>query len=189
MNTVITYGTFDLFHVGHVRLLKRLRALGSRLVVGCSTDEFNLEKGKRSVFSYDDRSEILRSCQYVDEVFPESSWDQKINDIKKYSADVFAMGDDWAGKFDFLERDGHCSVIYLPRTEGISTTDLKSAIRILNREKVDGILHAVRNIEEQIRSLQLRYFNSPFIFVGLFESLIDPEVRFFYFRTPEKMLL
>ena len=102
MKIVITYGTFDLFHVGHVRLLKRLYDIGDKLIVGISTDEFNSSKGKSSFFSYKERAEIVSSCKYVDEVFPENTWDQKASDIKKYKADIFAMGDDWEGKFDFL---------------------------------------------------------------------------------------
>ena len=128
MSTIITYGTFDLFHVGHVRLLKRLKESSDRLVVGCSTDNFNTIKGKKSIFRYADRSEILSSCRYVDFVFPEETWEQKIDDIKKYNADIFAIGNDWIGKFDFLEADGHCRVMYLPRTEGISTTEVRSII-------------------------------------------------------------
>ena len=100
MKTVITYGTFDLFHVGHIRLLKRLRALGDKLIVGISTDEFNALKGKKSFFSYEERAEIIESCKYVTVVFPEKNWQQKKSDIAKYNADVFAMGDDWQGKFD-----------------------------------------------------------------------------------------
>ena len=128
MKTILTYGTFDLFHVGHVRLLKRLKASGDRLVVGCSTDEFNALKGKKCIFPYQDRAEILSSCRYVDYVFPEENWEQKVDDVKKYSADVFAMGDDWVGKFDFLESETDCRVIYLPRTEGISTTEVRSTV-------------------------------------------------------------
>ena len=126
MKTIITYGTFDLFHVGHVRILRRLRALGDRLVVGVSTDAFNSAKGKKSVVPYEQRVEILLACRYVDEVFPEESWDQKPNDIKRFGADVFAMGSDWTNKFDDL--NSYCEVLYLPRTEGVSTTELRSGI-------------------------------------------------------------
>lgn len=128
MSTIITYGTFDLFHVGHVRLLKRLSESCERLIVGCSTDEFNTLKGKKCIFHYTDRAEILSSCRYVDQVFPENSWEQKVEDIKKYNADIFAIGDDWEGKFDFLETEGHCRVMYLPRTKGISTTEVRSTV-------------------------------------------------------------
>lgn len=121
--TVLTYGTFDLFHVGHVHLLRRLSELGDRLIVGCSTDEFNDIKGKKCIMPYEDREIILRACRYVDDVIPESSWDQKPTDIRRLNADIFAMGDDWAGKFDDLGT--YCDVIYLPRTEGVSTTGLR----------------------------------------------------------------
>ena len=127
MTTVITYGTFDLFHFGHVRLLKRLRSLGDRLVVGCSSDEFNLLKGKKTVVPYTHRKEILLSCRYVSDVFPENNWEQKRDDIIREKADIFGMGHDWTGKFDDLS--DLVKVVYLPRTEGISTTDLKDLMR------------------------------------------------------------
>ncbi|RUM31820.1 MAG: glycerol-3-phosphate cytidylyltransferase [Aquifex sp.] len=123
---VITYGTFDLFHIGHLNLLKRAKSLGDYLIVGVSTDEFNEIKGKKSVFPYEHRAEIVRSIKYVDLVIPEKSWEQKIEDIKKYKVDVFVMGDDWKGKFDYLKE--YCEVIYLPRTQGISTTELKETL-------------------------------------------------------------
>jgi glycerol-3-phosphate cytidylyltransferase len=126
IKTVITYGTFDLFHVGHIRILERARGLGDRLIVALSTDEFNLIKGKRSVFSFEERRQILRSIRYVDDVIPERDWSQKRDDIEKYEVDVFVMGDDWAGKFDDL--NDLCEVVYLPRTEGISTTYLKNLL-------------------------------------------------------------
>ncbi|MCD1628162.1 adenylyltransferase/cytidyltransferase family protein [Seohaeicola saemankumensis] len=126
-NVVLTYGTFDLFHVGHVRLLRRLAELGDRLIVGCSSDEFNRIKGKTCVMPFEHRAEILMACRYVADVFPEDSWDQKVGDIHRFNADVFAMGDDWAGKFD--ELSAHCDVIYLSRTENISTTRLKTVMR------------------------------------------------------------
>ncbi|WP_239029661.1 adenylyltransferase/cytidyltransferase family protein [Novacetimonas pomaceti] len=122
--TVVTYGTFDLFHVGHVRLLKRARALGSRLLVGVSTDEFNAKKGKRSVNSFLERCEVVAACQYVDGVFAEDCWQQKTADILRLDASIFTIGDDWKGHFDFLSK--YCDVIYIPRTEGISTTLIKN---------------------------------------------------------------
>ena len=127
MRTILTYGTFDLFHIGHLRILQRLRALGDRLVVGCSTDCFNELKGKKTVVRFEDRLEILQSCRYVDFAFPESSWGQKRSDIVKYCVDVFGMGDDWTGKFNDLA--DLCVVIYLPRTPAISTTELKIMIK------------------------------------------------------------
>ena len=126
MKTIITYGTYDLFHVGHLRLLKRARALGNALFVGISTDRFNLEKGKNVVIPYSERAEIVRSIKYVDDIFPEDNWEQKRSDIKRLNADIFVMGDDWEGSFDDL-RDV-CEVRYLARTPEISTTIIKSAL-------------------------------------------------------------
>lgn len=123
MKKVITYGTFDLLHKGHIRLLERSKNLGDYLVVGLSTDEFNTVKGKKSYTSFEDRKYILESIKYVDEVIPEEKWEQKINDIKKYGVDTFVMGSDWEGKFDFLKK--YCDVVYLPRTSGISTSIIK----------------------------------------------------------------
>lgn len=130
---VITYGTFDLFHVGHLRLLKRLSALSSHLIVACSTDAFNRGKGKTTVVPFDHRVEVLEGCRYVDQVIAEEAWEQKVTDIAKYDVDLFAMGDDWAGKFDEL-RD-LCDVLYLPRTENISTTELKELIQTMRGPK------------------------------------------------------
>lgn len=124
MKTVITYGTFDLLHWGHVRLLERAAKLGDRLIVGVSTDEFNAEKHKEAYHSYEHRKYILEAIRYVDLVIPETSWDQKIADVKKYNVDTFVMGSDWTGQFDFLKP--YCKVIYLPRTEGISTSQIKA---------------------------------------------------------------
>lgn len=125
MKKVITYGTFDLLHYGHINLLRRARELGDYLIVGLSTDEFNWEqKHKRSYFSYQQRKLLLESIRYVDEIIPEKSWEQKASDIHKYQIDVFVIGDDWRGKFDFLKDEG-ADVIYLPRTPEISTTQIK----------------------------------------------------------------
>lgn len=147
MKTVLTYGTFDLFHIGHVRLLGRLRSMGDRLVVGCSTDDFNTKKGKQCVIPYDDRVDILKSCRYVDAVFPEESWEQKISDIKRFSVSIFAMGDDWSGKFDYLQDEAGCLVTYVARTPGVSTTDLKGVLRAIDREKIESIKHVVGNLQ------------------------------------------
>lgn len=132
MIRVITYGTFDLLHYGHINLLRRAKALGDYLIVALSTDEFNLkEKNKRSYFSYEERKLILESIRYVDLIIPEESWEQKRTDIIKYDVDVFVIGDDWTGKFDFLETVGKgCKVVYLPRTPEISTTRIKDEIRL-----------------------------------------------------------
>ena len=126
MKTVITYGTFDILHRGHINLLKRARALGDRLIVGLSSDEFNAGKHKTSLLNYENRKYVLESVRYVDLVFPESSWEQKIEDIKQHRASIFVMGDDWKWKFDALKE--YCSVIYLPRTEDISTTLIKNEL-------------------------------------------------------------
>mgnify|MGYP000897565512 FL=1 len=123
MKTVITYGTFDLLHWGHVRLLERAAKLGDKLIVGLSTDEFNAEKHKEAYHSYEHRKYILEAIRYVDKVIPETSWEQKIDDVKKYHVDTFVMGSDWEGQFDFLKP--YCEVIYLPRTKGISTSKIK----------------------------------------------------------------
>lgn len=126
MKTVITYGTFDLLHYGHINLLKRAKDLGDYLIVGLSTDAFNSEKGKKSYFPYDKRKLMLEAIRYVDLVIPEESWGQKITDIQQYGVDIFVMGDDWKGKFDFLQ--GRAEVIYLPRTEGISSSLIKKEL-------------------------------------------------------------
>lgn len=148
MTTVITYGTFDLFHVGHVRLLKRLRDLGSRLVVGCSTDAFNASKGKRTVMPLEQRMEILAACRYVDRVFPEDSWGQKRTDIVREGAKIFAMGDDWVGRFD--ELSDLCKVVYLPRTQNISTTDVRQLVNLLNRDRMDELRRAIEHARDLI---------------------------------------
>lgn len=134
MTTVITYGTFDLLHWGHIRLLERAAAFGDQLIVGLSTDEFNAVKHKEAYHSYEHRKYILEAIRYVDKVIPEKDWDQKIGDVQKYHADVFVMGDDWAGKFDFLKP--YCQVIYLPRTKGISTTKIKTDLSEEEQEAI-----------------------------------------------------
>lgn len=126
MKTIITYGTFDILHLGHINLLRRARALGDRLVVGLSTDEFNSGKHKSALLTYENRKAVLESIRYVDVVFPEETWEQKADDIRKYGANVFVMGDDWEGKFDFLS--AHCTVRYLPRTPEISTTEIRESL-------------------------------------------------------------
>jgi glycerol-3-phosphate cytidylyltransferase len=123
VNIILTYGTFDLLHVGHIRLLKRAKELGDYLIVGLSTDEFNEMKHKSSFLPYEQRKEILEAIKYVDLVIPETCWEQKASDVQKHSAGVFVMGDDWEGEFDFLK--DHCEVVYLSRTHDISTSTLK----------------------------------------------------------------
>ncbi len=134
---ILTYGTFDLFHIGHLNLLKRLSQLGTKLIVAVSTDEFNTLKGKKTIIPYRQRKEIVEAIRYVDEVIPETHWEQKIEDIQKYDIDVFAMGHDWEGKFDFLKE--YCEVIYLPRTEDISTTQLKSSLKSISNINIDDV--------------------------------------------------
>ncbi len=125
MKRVITYGTYDLLHYGHINLLKRAKALGDYLIVVLSTDEFNWnEKQKKCYFPYEIRKAMLEAIRYVDLVVPETCWEQKRTDIHTYLVDTFVMGDDWKGKFDFLKEEG-CEVVYLPRTPEISTTKIK----------------------------------------------------------------
>jgi glycerol-3-phosphate cytidylyltransferase len=125
MRRVITYGTFDLLHYGHVNLLRRAKELGDYLIVAISTDEFNWNmKQKKCYFSYEQRKELVEAIRYVDLVIPEESWEQKISDVKEFKVDTFVMGDDWEGKFDFLK--DLCEVVYLPRTPDISTTQIKN---------------------------------------------------------------
>lgn len=129
MKKIITYGTFDLLHYGHVNLLERAKSLGHYLIVVLSTDEFNLkEKNKICYFSYEERKRLLEAIRYVDLVIPETCWEQKVRDIKEFKVDTFVMGDDWDGKFDYLEE--YCEVVYLPRTPEISTTQIKNDIKM-----------------------------------------------------------
>lgn len=130
--TILTYGTFDLFHVGHLNLLRRLKALGDRLIVGVSTDEFNALKGKRTVMPYEHRAQIVGAMRYVDEVIPETCWEQKRDDIRRLEVATFAMGSDWQGKFDDL--NDLCEVIYLPRTEYISSTEVKRTVVLVDSQ-------------------------------------------------------
>lgn len=129
MKRVITYGTYDLLHYGHINLLRRAKALGDYLVVVLSTDEFNWnEKQKKCYFPYEVRKAMLEAIRYVDLVVPETCWEQKRTDIHKYDIDIFVMGDDWKGKFDFLMEEG-AEVVYLPRTPEISTTQIKADLK------------------------------------------------------------
>lgn len=131
MKTVITYGTFDLFHYGHIEMLRRAKSLadGGKLIVGLSTDEFNDNKGKKSYIPFNERKRILEAIRYVDKIIPEENWEQKTKDINENDVDIFVIGDDWRGKFDSLS--SLCKVVYLPRTTAISSTLLKSIIKDL----------------------------------------------------------
>ncbi|RBP94362.1 glycerol-3-phosphate cytidylyltransferase [Cytobacillus firmus] len=131
MKKVLTYGTFDLLHWGHINLLKRAKDLGDYLIVAISTDEFNKLKNKKSYHNYENRKLILESIKYVDEVIPEDNWEQKVQDVISNNIDIFVMGDDWEGKFDFLQE--YCKVVYLPRTKGISTTQIKEDLLLVSR--------------------------------------------------------
>ncbi|RKI40740.1 glycerol-3-phosphate cytidylyltransferase [bacterium D16-51] len=129
MKKVITYGTFDLLHYGHINLLQRAKALGDYLIVALSTDEFNsIEKQKITYFSFEERKRLLEAVRYVDLVIPERNWEQKVCDVKEFKVDTFVMGDDWKGKFDFLNE--YCEVVYLERTPEISTTKIKKDLKI-----------------------------------------------------------
>lgn len=131
MKRILTYGTYDLLHYGHIRLLKRAKALGDYLIVALSTDEFNELKGKKAYHSYEERKEMLEAIRYVDLVIPEDNWEQKINDVKEYKVDVVVMGSDWAGSNRFEYLNDYCEVIYLDRTDGVSTTKIKEDLKDL----------------------------------------------------------
>lgn len=137
MKRVLTYGTFDLLHYGHINLLRRAKALGDYLVVAVSTDDFNEIKGKKAYHNYETRKMMLEAVRYVDLVIPEENWEQKIDDVKKYDIDIVVMGSDWAGsdRFDYLK--DYCEVVYLPRTEGVSTTQIKNELKL--QEPQNGI--------------------------------------------------
>ena len=129
MKRILTYGTFDLLHYGHIRLLQRAKALGDYLIVAVSTDEFNEIKGKKAYHNYETRKKMLEAIRYVDLVIPEKSWEQKIDDVKEYRVDITVMGGDWIGsdKFEYLQ--DYCELVYLPRTEGVSSTEVRAEKR------------------------------------------------------------
>lgn len=137
MKRILTYGTFDLLHYGHIRILKRAKELGDYLVVALSTDEFNAIKGKKAYHSYETRKKMLEAIRYVDLVIPENNWEQKLQDVKDYKIDVVVMGDDWAGsdKFDYLKE--YCEIAFLERTPGISTSQIKNDLGL--QEPVNGV--------------------------------------------------
>ena len=137
MKRILTYGTFDLLHYGHIRLLKRAKALGDYLIVALSTDEFNEIKRKKAYHNYETRKLMLEAIRYVDLVIPEENWEQKINDVKEYKADIVVMGSDWAGSDRFNYLTDYCEVVYLDRTEGISTTKIKEELKL--QEPINGL--------------------------------------------------
>ena len=136
MKRILTYGTYDLLHYGHIRLLKRAKELGDYLIVALSTDEFNATKGKKAYHNYETRKKMLEAIRYVDLVIPEENWNQKINDVKEYHVDVTVMGGDWEGNPKFEELREYCDVVYLPRTEGVSTSKIKRDLGL--QEPVNG---------------------------------------------------
>ncbi|HBR98035.1 MAG TPA: glycerol-3-phosphate cytidylyltransferase [Gammaproteobacteria bacterium] len=147
----ITYGTFDMFHVGHLELIKRVSAYADKTTVAVSSDDFNEVKGKKTIIPFDQRAEIVQAIRYVDHVIPEHDWAQKPRDIAEHGIDVFIMGDDWRGKFDDLK--SQCDVIYLPRTEGISSTKLKSALNTfssINLEELNLAFEVLKRIKENM---------------------------------------
>jgi len=143
--TVITYGTFDMFHIGHLKLLQRAAKLGDKLIVAVSTDAFNEEKGKKTLISFEQRAEIVANIKGVDQVIAEESWGQKADDIRRYGVDTFVMGDDWKGKFDDLR--SCCEVTYLERTQKISSTQLKKSLINFTSIPKEDILRAFEVIE------------------------------------------
>ena len=136
MKKILTYGTFDLLHIGHIEILRRAKELGDYLVVAVSTDDFNVIKGKKAYHDYETRKKILEAIKYVDLVIPENNWEQKIDDVKKYDIDIVVMGSDWESNPNFEILRDYCEVVYLPRTEGISTTKIKDDLKYSNNDKV-----------------------------------------------------
>lgn len=147
MKRILTYGTFDLLHYGHIRLLQRAKALGDYLIVAVSTDEFNAIKGKTAYHDFETRKKMLEAIRYVDLVIPEENWEQKVNDVKDYHIDVVVMGSDWAGsdRFDYLK--DFCELVYLDRTEGISTTKIKDDLGL--QEAVNGLNQIPETADER----------------------------------------
>jgi glycerol-3-phosphate cytidylyltransferase len=149
-NRIITYGTFDMFHIGHLKLLQRLSEMADEVIVAVSTDNFNEIKNKKVLIPYDQRAEIVSSIKYVTKVIPEESWEQKIEDIKKYEVDIFAIGNDWEGTFDFLK--DYCEVVYLERTRNISSTQLKktlSSFLSISKEEIIDAFNILETLKKE----------------------------------------
>tara|TARA_R110001599_G_scaffold5241_5_gene26347 strand:- start:875 stop:1339 length:465 start_codon:yes stop_codon:yes gene_type:complete len=149
---VLTYGTFDLFHIGHLKILQRASALGDELIVAVSTDEFNAVKGKKVMIPYEQRAEIVGNIKCVTKVIPEDNWGQKIDDIKAHNVDVFVMGSDWSGKFDELTE--YCEVVYMDRTTDISTTSLKNSLKDILTISPEKLKEALNVIEQLLKELE-----------------------------------
>lgn len=152
MKAVLTYGTFDLLHVGHVNILERLKEPGDRLVVGISSDEFTRLKGKQSVHSYAECARIVGARRYVDLVIPEHDWSQKRNDVQEHLINVFGIGEDWRGKFDKLSNT--CEVVYLPRTDSISSTNLKNSLSRIDGDLINKIKHNSDSVLNLVKALE-----------------------------------
>lgn len=150
--TVITYGTFDMFHIGHLRLLQRLSELGDELIVAVSSDAFSKIKNKNVLIPYEQRAEIVANIKCVDRVIIEDNWEQKVTDMQKYNVDIFGIGEDWEGKFDFLKE--YCEVVYIPRTKGISTTKLKRSLTNFLSIPKEDILQAFEVLEVLKKDLE-----------------------------------
>ncbi|MDU0355712.1 adenylyltransferase/cytidyltransferase family protein [Paraglaciecola aquimarina] len=152
MKTIITYGTFDLLHIGHVNMLQRLAELGDKLIVGVSTDEFNLLKGKQCIYGYAERAKIVAALGCVDQVIAEDNWAQKVSDIQTHQVDIFGIGADWQGKFD--ELNAYCEVVYLPRTPSISTTDLKKALSQIDSASIQKIKQGLDSVLDLVKAIE-----------------------------------
>lgn len=150
MTTIITYGTFDLMHIGHLNLLERLAAMGDKLIVAVSTDAFNQVKGKHSLFSYEERARLVGALACVDMVIPEHNWQQKEQDVKTYQVDIFGIGNDWQGKFDHLT----CEVVYLQRTPTISSTQLKRSLSQIDPEAIKQIKQGLDSVLDIVKALE-----------------------------------
>lgn len=152
MKTILTYGTFDLLHTGHLNLLEKLSKMGDRLFVGVSTDEFNELKGKNSLFDYDSRARLVNALSCVDLVFPENEWTQKEKDIERFDVDVLGMGDDWKGQFDNLK--SHCKIVYLPRTQNISSTILRQSLSRISSDRLQEIKKGLDDVMSLVNTIK-----------------------------------
>jgi len=151
MKRAITYGTFDMFHIGHLKLIERIKLECDHLTVAVSTDEFNTVKGKKTVIPFADRAAIVGSLRLVDQVIPENNWEQKVTDIEKNKIDLFVIGSDWSGKFDFLK--SQCQVLYLERTPGVSSTQLKNSLGVQMTELKSSLFSRIDDLQKLIDDL------------------------------------